>query len=190
MDPQSIYVDLLQVYNINEVKITWEAAYGKDYKIQVSNDAVTWNDVKTITGNTSLLNDWTGLSATGRYVKILGTARATGYGYSIYELEVYGTAATKLSASLFESAQVESQVTLFPNPAISYVTVNSNVNVDGMVTILITDLNGKVLLRKEVEVGNGTLNDSLDISLLDAGLYLYKAISGDKVIVSKQFIKN
>jgi glucose/arabinose dehydrogenase len=190
MDPQSIYVDLLQVYNINEVKITWEAAYGKDYKIQVSNDAVTWNDVKTITGNTSLLNDWTGLSATGRYVKILGTARATGYGYSIYELEVYGTAATKLSASLFESAQVESQVTLFPNPAISYVTVNTNVNVDGMVTILITNLNGKVLLRKEVEVGNGTLNDSLDISLLDAGLYLYKAISGDKVIVSKQFIKN
>jgi len=189
-DPQSIYVDLQQVYNINEVKITWEAAYGKDYQIQVSNDAVNWTDAKVVTGNTSLVNDWTGLSASGRYVRILGTARGTGYGYSIYELEVYGTLVTRLSAALFENSSVEEQVSLYPNPAISQVNVNTSVTTTGTVTILITDIHGEVLLRKDVEVSNGNLNDSFDVSSLNAGIYLYKAVSGDIVIVSKQFIKN
>jgi uncharacterized protein YjdB len=90
-DPQWIYVDLGANYNINRVKITWEAAYAAAYQIQVSSDATNWTTLKTITGNTSLLNDNTGLSGTGRYVRMYGTARGTSYGYSIYELEVYGT---------------------------------------------------------------------------------------------------
>jgi photosystem II stability/assembly factor-like uncharacterized protein len=92
-DPQWIYVDLMKSYNINRVKINWEAAYGKDYKIQVSNDATNWIDIKTVAGNTLLVNDWTGLLGTGRYVRMLGSARGSQYGYSIYELEVYGTPA-------------------------------------------------------------------------------------------------
>lgn len=92
-DPQWIYVDLGANYNVNRVKITWEAAYGKDYTVQVSSDASNWSTIKTVTGNTSLTNDNTGLSGTGRYVRIYGTARGTVYGYSIYELEVYGTPA-------------------------------------------------------------------------------------------------
>ena len=90
-DPQWIYVDLGASYNVNRVKITWEAAYGRDYRIEVSSNASTWTSMRTITGNTSLVNDNTGLSGTGRYVRIYGTARGTSYGYSIYALEVYGT---------------------------------------------------------------------------------------------------
>ncbi|HYG37921.1 MAG TPA: carbohydrate-binding protein [Cytophagales bacterium] len=90
-DPQWIYVDLGSNYNINRVKINWEAAYGRDYQVQVSTNASTWSTIRTVTGNTSTTNDWTGLSGTGRYVRIYGTVRGTVYGYSIYELEVYGT---------------------------------------------------------------------------------------------------
>jgi beta-glucanase (GH16 family) len=93
-DPQWLYVDLGASYSINRVKLTWEAAYGKDFLVQVSNDATTWTTLKTVTGNTSLNNDYTGLSGTGRYVRMYGTARGTTYGYSLYELEVYGTATT------------------------------------------------------------------------------------------------
>jgi hypothetical protein len=89
-DPQWIYVDLGSSTSINRVKITWENAYGKDYQIQTSPDAGTWTTIKTVTGNTALVNDNTGLTGTGRYVRIYGTARGTGYGYSIFELEVYG----------------------------------------------------------------------------------------------------
>lgn len=90
-DPQWIYVDLGASYNVNRVKVTWEAAYASAYLVQVSSDASNWTTIKTVTGNATTINDHTGLSGTGRYVRIYGTARATVYGYSIFELEVYGT---------------------------------------------------------------------------------------------------
>ena len=97
-DPQWIYVDLGASYNVSRVKLTWEAAYGKDYLVQTSADASTWTTIKTVSGNSTLVNDMTGLSGTGRYVRLYGTARAVingaSYGYSLYELEVYGTAAS------------------------------------------------------------------------------------------------
>src|ERR1041385_3208779 len=92
-DPQWIYVDLGSQYNITSVNITWETAYGKDYRIDISNDASTWTTIKTITGNTSLTNN-NSVTGTGRYIRIYGTARGTVYGYSIYELVVNGSAVT------------------------------------------------------------------------------------------------
>jgi beta-glucanase (GH16 family) len=98
-DPQWLYVDLGASYNVNRLKLTWEAAYGKDFLVQVSTDATNWTTLKSVTGNTSLSNDYTGLSGTGRYVRLYGTARGTTYGYSLYELEVYGTPASGSSPS-------------------------------------------------------------------------------------------
>ncbi len=89
-DAQWLTVDLGNVYAVNRVKLTWEAAYGRDYSVQYSNDGTAWSVAKTISGNTTLVNDHTGLVGTARYVRINGTARGTAFGYSIYELEVYG----------------------------------------------------------------------------------------------------
>ncbi|WP_185280840.1 discoidin domain-containing protein [Hymenobacter sp. NBH84] len=91
IDPGWLYVDLGQVYTINEIKLIWETAAGKDFLVQVSNDATTWTTVRKVTGNTSLLNDYAGLSVQGRYVRMYGTARTTQYGYSLYEFAVYGS---------------------------------------------------------------------------------------------------
>lgn len=89
-DYQWMYVDLGAIYNIERVKILWEVAHGKDYQIQVSSNASTWETIKTVSGNTSLTNDLSGLSGTGRYVRMLGIHRGTRYGYSIFEFQVYG----------------------------------------------------------------------------------------------------
>ncbi len=91
-DPQWLTVDLGGNYAINRVKITWETALAAAYEIQVSSDNSNWSTIRSVTGNTTTTNDQTGLSGTARYVRIYGTSRATVYGYSIYELEVYGTA--------------------------------------------------------------------------------------------------
>ena len=93
-DPQWLYVDLGDRYNINRVKLNWENAYGMDYLIEVSTNAATWTPIKTVTANSTLVNDNTGLAGVGRYVRIYGTARGTGWGYSIWGLEVYGTPET------------------------------------------------------------------------------------------------
>ena len=93
-DSEWLYVDLGASYAVNRVKLVWEEAYGKNYRVETSADAQTWTILRTVTGNTALTNDLTGLSGTGRYVRVFGTLRGLPpYGFSLYELEVYGTPA-------------------------------------------------------------------------------------------------
>ena len=89
-DNQWFYVDLGKVYPLSDVKIYWENARGMNYQIQLSNDAINWTTVSTISGNSALSNDIP-ISGSGRYVRMLGTSRYTTAGYSIYEFQVYGT---------------------------------------------------------------------------------------------------
>ena len=88
-----IYVDLQATYNITEVAIYWEAAYAASFQIQVSSDATNWTSIYSTTTGNGNVQDLTGLSGTGRYVRIYMTVRGLpAYGYSLYELQIYGTA--------------------------------------------------------------------------------------------------
>ena len=87
-DAQWIYVDLGAVRSITSVNLLWEAAYGKAYNVQVSNDAVTWTTVQSITNGDGGADNIP-VSASGRYVRIQGVTRGTGYGYSLWNFEVY-----------------------------------------------------------------------------------------------------
>ncbi|MBW8383841.1 MAG: DNRLRE domain-containing protein, partial [Youngiibacter sp.] len=88
-DNEWIYVDLGSSKSIGRVVLDWEYAYGKSYDIQVSNDATSWTTVfSTETGNGGI-DDISGLSATGRYVRMNGRLRGTVYGYSLWSFEVY-----------------------------------------------------------------------------------------------------
>ena len=89
-DPEWIAVDLGGNATISRVKLSWEAAYASEYKIQTSADGTTWSTKKTLTGQNGGVDD-NALSASGRYVRIYGTKRGTSYGYSLFELEVYGS---------------------------------------------------------------------------------------------------
>lgn len=89
-DPEWIYVDLGARASLTRVKLAWEGAYARAYEIQVSDDELNWQTVQRVSGNTSLENEFA-LAAGGRYLRVLGLERATGYGYSIRELSVYGS---------------------------------------------------------------------------------------------------
>jgi len=89
-DPEWISVDLGATASITRVKLNWEAAYGKTYKIQASADGSAWTDVFSTTTGNGATDDLT-VSGSGRYVRVYGTARGTAYGYSLWDLEVYGT---------------------------------------------------------------------------------------------------
>ncbi|MET0133297.1 MAG: discoidin domain-containing protein [Kibdelosporangium sp.] len=89
-DAQWLRVDLGGNAVINQVVLSWESAFAKGYRIEVSNDGSAWTPIHTTTtgaGGTERLT----VTGTGRYVRMLGTARATGYGYSLWEFQVYGT---------------------------------------------------------------------------------------------------
>jgi hypothetical protein len=90
-DPQWLEVDLGSSATISQVVLQWETAYGKAFQIQTSTDGTNWTSIystTTGTGGTQTLN----VTGTGRYVRMYGTARATQYGYSLWEFQVYGTA--------------------------------------------------------------------------------------------------
>jgi hypothetical protein len=88
-DPQWLQVDLGSAQQISSVTLNWEAAYAKAFKIQVSNDAASWTDVYSTTTATGGVQNLT-VNGSGRYVRIYATARATAYGYSLWEFQVYG----------------------------------------------------------------------------------------------------
>jgi endoglucanase Acf2 len=92
-DPQWLYVDLGASANISKVVVQWENASARAFEIQVSDDEVNWKPVWSTANNTTLLNEIL-LAEKGRYVKVKGTQRTTGYGYSIFEFSVYGTGGT------------------------------------------------------------------------------------------------
>ncbi|TDW96328.1 galactose-binding domain-containing protein [Dinghuibacter silviterrae] len=89
-DDEWIYVDLGEPREIGAVTLHWEAAYGKAYKIQVSGDAVTWKDVYATGDGKGGIDPVTFAPVTAQYVRMLGIRRATAFGYSLYDFEVYG----------------------------------------------------------------------------------------------------
>ncbi|MBM9508113.1 discoidin domain-containing protein [Actinacidiphila acididurans] len=89
-DPQWLQVDLGATDTITSVTLNWETAAGKAFQIQTSNDATNWTTVySTTTGTGGVQN--LAVNGSGRYVRMYGTARTTGYGYSLWEFQVYGS---------------------------------------------------------------------------------------------------
>ncbi|MFY0762185.1 beta-N-acetylglucosaminidase domain-containing protein [Metabacillus dongyingensis] len=90
-DNQWISVDLGQVYSIDKVKLNWEAAYGKQYKIQVSKDGSQWTDVYTELNSNGGTDEIQFPAASARYVKMQSIKRSGSWGYSLYEISVFET---------------------------------------------------------------------------------------------------
>ncbi|MET7739507.1 discoidin domain-containing protein [Streptomyces sp. NPDC005385] len=93
LDTQWLQVDLGSSATITKVVLNWEAAYGSDYKIQTSPDGNTWTDIKSVTGGDGG-TDSLDVSGQGRYVRMYGVHRATQYGYSLWEFQVFGAGGT------------------------------------------------------------------------------------------------
>ncbi|WP_169513355.1 Ig-like domain-containing protein [Flexithrix dorotheae] len=152
-DPQWITIDLEESHTISRVELNWEAAYGADYQIQVSDDNTNWMTIHTVTNGNGGTDNLTGFSSTGRYVRLFGIARGTQWGYSLYEFEIYGcpensspVAVTGIAISptslSLEPGQT-SQLTATVNPsnasntAVSWSSSNTSVatvNAGGLVT--------------------------------------------------------
>jgi beta-glucanase (GH16 family) len=57
----------------------------------VSPNASTWTTVYSTTTSAGFKQTISGLNASGRYVRMYGMARSNGYGYSLWEFQVFGT---------------------------------------------------------------------------------------------------
>ncbi|HZU59225.1 MAG TPA: carbohydrate-binding protein [Actinocrinis sp.] len=87
-DPQSLEVDLGSTQSICGVSLNWETAYATAFQIQTSNDNNTWTTIYSTTTGTGGTQNLT-VSGSGRYIRMYGTARATQWGYSLWEFQVF-----------------------------------------------------------------------------------------------------
>ncbi|MFG2822244.1 discoidin domain-containing protein [Kitasatospora sp. NPDC048365] len=90
-DDQWWQVDLGAVRRIDRVTLDWESAYAKGYRIEVSTDGSNWRTVWSVDSGNGGLDTARFDPANARWVRVHGVQRGTQWGYSLYEVGVYGT---------------------------------------------------------------------------------------------------
>lgn len=182
---QSIVVDLGANYNVNRVRLAWEAAYATDYQIQFSADNTTWTTVREFWGKSSAAaDDQTGLSGVARYVKVYCINRATAYGFSLYEFEIYGTLSGTAARVAAKSLLPDASINVFPNPVHDQVTVQLGSGWQQNSRLVLVNSAGKYLISKPV---NGA-TETIQLSSFPSGLYILK-VSNAKGQIIKKIIK-
>jgi CxxC motif-containing protein (DUF1111 family) len=88
-DNEWLTLDFGKTETINHVRINWENAHATEYELQVSDDNANWKPLKHVSGSTGGVEDLTGLDGQGRYLRMQGIKRSTGYGYSIFEIQAF-----------------------------------------------------------------------------------------------------
>jgi hypothetical protein len=88
-DGEWLTVDLGSARPVGRVILHWESAYATAYRVEVSSDNAHWSTAwSTTTGHGGTDVD-AFTPVTARYVRMFGVTRATSYGFSLYEMEVY-----------------------------------------------------------------------------------------------------
>ena len=88
VDEAWIYLDLGESYWLDRVRLLWDGAFAARYELQVSSDTRAWTTVASRDGQGGT-EEIRFSPSQGRYVRMLANKRATRYGYSLHEFEVY-----------------------------------------------------------------------------------------------------
>jgi beta-glucosidase len=159
-DPQYLTVDLEDYYTISKISVFWETAHASEYIIESSHDSLTWNTLVHEYNSDGGVDDWVlGDVANQRYVRLKGLQRATQWGYSIYELEVYGTL---YNVELSAETTAEQAVYVWPNPSHSLIHIEGAL---GESSLLAYNVSGQAVSIESVAEG------IYDISYLKNGIY-------------------
>ena len=90
VDGQWWQVDLGGYYAVERVELNWEAAYASSYRIQMSDNGLVFTTVASPTISAAGHHVHSFAPTRARYVRVLGVTRATPWGISLFDAEVYG----------------------------------------------------------------------------------------------------
>lgn len=205
IDNQWIYVDLGDEYELCRVILKWERAFARGYQLLIWN-GFAWQLVRNVTGNNSLHNVLDNLNVSARYVAILGTERATPWGISLFEYEIYGY---RVSARRKENTAPnippfiseekvqnrpqtplfsEGGLSLYPNPASQLLNLRFSLDKNVNASIQIVDMQGKVIITQQRMNSMGENNWQIEIGHLPTGVYVLRLIT-DSQNYQKRFVK-
>jgi hypothetical protein len=87
-DGQWLTVDLGAPVRLGRVRLRWEGAHAKDYEVQLSDEGLVWTTARRVNDSDGDIDE-VELEATARYLRVMGIKRATPYGISLWELDVF-----------------------------------------------------------------------------------------------------
>ncbi|MFH1784759.1 MAG: discoidin domain-containing protein [bacterium] len=189
----SIYIDLGAQYDFDKVVLYWETAYGKTYRIDVSNDASSWTTVFRTTAGDGGKDEITFAATSARYVKMYGERKATNWGFSIWEFEVYNTSSSQASIAQDSKDVSFNEVYSYPNPA---KRINPTIHIDTTVSvdtieISIYDIAGDLVHSANLDGssisigGNSVYEYTWDVSNVASGIYVYRIRTEQTTVVKK-----
>ena len=95
-DNEWIAVDLQDCYRLTTLVLYWENAFATSFDIELSDDGETYRLLRSLTNNTAGRQEIdlreNGEPVEAQYIRVLCKTRNTGYGSSLWELELYGEA--------------------------------------------------------------------------------------------------
>jgi hypothetical protein len=125
-DPQWLQVDLGSTQSITQVVLNWEAAYASAFTIQTSANGTSWTNISPVTAGRAGVQTLN-VTGSGRYVRMNGTTRATPYGYSLWEFQVFGGGGTTPTLPTSDTPDFGSNVRIF-EPGTAASTIQSAVD--------------------------------------------------------------
>jgi CxxC motif-containing protein (DUF1111 family) len=100
-----IQFDFGQPTPLGYLKLVWENAYGKAYQLLSSDDGKSWTLVRDVTNGRGGTEEFFNLGVQARYLRLQGMARATNYGYSLFEVEFKSPGSDNTLSTASTSAQ-------------------------------------------------------------------------------------
>ncbi|MDR2889302.1 MAG: family 16 glycosylhydrolase, partial [Lachnospiraceae bacterium] len=89
-DDAWLVMDLAEVNTVSKVVLNWETSYAAKYEIYTSVDGVNYTKVYTQNNGQGGVETIDLTPVAARYVKFQGVERALPYGYSLWEMDVFG----------------------------------------------------------------------------------------------------
>ena len=172
-------VDLGKTYKVSSVAFKWEGAYATEYNIQVSKDGKAYDTVKTMTADKAeTIEVPLDEAVEARYVRIECVKNAINYGYSLWEMGVYGTevAEVETTTPVVEPGTVETTTpakqdeTTTPAPVVPTVPVAAEKDWSAEDFIGSTDVTYNDTYKA---IKDGAINEIVNIQKADDTLGLY-----------------
>ncbi|HYV92041.1 MAG TPA: T9SS type A sorting domain-containing protein [Chitinophagales bacterium] len=148
--------------------------------------ATTWKK-KTTTGNVSTYH-LTGLIIDTTYEYHIAALDSSNGQTAIGKYSAISTFGT-LPRLAEEGTASEVNLIVYPNPVASAVHVSFENGTEGEVLMKLFDVNGRTVFAQHQNEANGNVNEEIDLSALNTGVYALQIITADGSVLNQSIVK-
>jgi len=188
-DPQWIQVLLENSYSVNKVILTWGVNYASSFRMVNYNHAIFYD---LLYQNTSAAGGVDTVFVSGdtlRTLRVFLDQRSNPQGYSLREIEIYGTPIITDTEDFSPIVQNYELMQNYPNPFNPGSTIRYQIPVAGFVELKVFDVLGNEIetLVKEYQAAD-RYEIGFDGSTLASGIYIYRLIVNNFVSAKKMML--